>query len=324
MAPCLTQPTTGFSGRTGIAERTRVVIFRRARTQKPHKIGPLQMDCRLQVRGPRRSTLFKRRWHLFEFGDQSWVRGWLREIYNDALNLGQRVGGHYRRMAPVFSRWAERSPSSEVLELASGGGAPLTTMLKAAEEKKLPMPLVICSDLYPDKKRLTRLRQRYGSKRIDYVQSSVSALAVPKKLPRFRCMFSALHHFRPKQAARVIEDAVLRGHGIFILEPFQRDLRHLAVLLAAGPWLYMFTPFFSKSFTFRSFLFCTVFPVVPFMLFWDGLVSVLRIHTVEEIEQMIPPSCRAHVDVASGFSSYRLGCKSMYVALTRRDSHASC
>ena len=264
------------------------------------------------------ARFFKKRRHIFEFGDQPWVSGWLREIYNDALNMGQKAGGHYRQMAPHFVRWAERAGAETVLDLASGGAAPLVAMLEGARQKNLRMPRIICSDLYPDQLRLKCLRDHYGADQLDYISTPVSALETNPGLPPLRSICTALHHFPAPMAARIIEAAVLDGHGLFILEPFERNMRHLLMILIAGPWIYMITPFVSERFSLLKLVLCTLFPVIPLMIFWDGMISVLRMHTPAEIKQMIPSTHREDIEIESGYCTYLFGCRATYTWLYRK------
>ncbi len=259
--------------------------------------------------------VLKHRRHWFEFGDQTWIRGRFREVYNEALNFGQTVGGHYRRMAPAFARWASGHPSGLVLDLASGGAAPLKCMMESAREHEPSMPKLVCSDLHPDLERLRRLSSQFGTAAIDHLPLPVSALDVPPDLPKMRSICSALHHFREEDAARIIENTLKDGGGLFVMEPFERNFRHLAMLLLAGPWIYLWAPFFSERFSLLQLLLCTLIPIVPFMIFWDGVVSVLRIHTTQEIVAMIPESIREQVEIETGYAPYLFGCRATYVAL---------
>lgn len=263
--------------------------------------------------------LFNKRRHLFEFGDQPWNCGWFREIYNDALNMGQKAGGHYRRMAPYFARWAASARAETILDLASGGAAPLVAMLEGAAQANLSMPRIICSDLFPDTVRLKGLRDRYGADKFDFITTPVSALDSHPELPPARSICTALHHFPAEMAARIIKTAVHEGSGLFVLEPFQRNTRHFMMMLLTGPWIYMVAPFFAEHFSFRKLLFCTLFPIVPLMIWWDGLISVLRMHTPEEIEQMIPEALRHQIEIESGFCTYLFGCRATYISLNIKD-----
>lgn len=264
-----------------------------------------------------------KRVHLFEFGDQPWISGKLRTIYNEALNIGQRAGGQYRKMASAFHQWSTRCRADKVLDLASGGGAPLMAMMDSARAAGTELPQLICSDLFPDRSRLERLRRAYGADRLDFIETPVSALERHPELPLARSICSALHHFSPDAARRIVESSLSPGGGLFILEPFTRDWHHLFVYVLLGPWVYMAAPFFARRFSPATFLLCTVIPVVPFMIYWDGIVSVLRVHTPEEIRKMIPSDLEEEVFMEFGYVPYLLGCRAMYVALSRRPDQAS-
>jgi hypothetical protein len=259
-----------------------------------------------------------RRYQLFEFGDQPWMRGWLREAYLDALNFALRVGGQYRGMHIPLVRWAAIAGSQRVLDLASGGGGPVETVVRQAQRDHVAFPTIVLSDLYPSPTHYEDLAAEYGSM-IDYVSEPVSATHVPMTDIRLRSLCSAFHHFRPSAARQVIEDAAKNSDGIFILEPFDRSFRQLLLILLAGPFIYMFAPFFCRRFTIRKFLVCTLLPIIPFMLLFDGCVSVLRMYTPSEIEAMFPKDVRAEFICDRGGARYMGIFRSSYFCAARRN-----
>ncbi len=195
-------------------------------------------------------------------------------------------------------------------------------MMNNAQATGTQLPKIVCSDLFPDRPRLERLRHAYGANRLDFVETSVSALEPHPELPAARSICSALHHFSPNTARKIVESSLSPRGGLFILEPFTRDWHHLFVFVAIGPWIYMAAPFLAPRFSLTTFLLCTVFPIVPLMIYWDGLVSVMRVHTPEEIEEMIPADLKDETHVEFGYVPYALGCRAMYIALHRRADRA--
>jgi hypothetical protein len=109
----------------------------------------------------------------------------------------------------------------------------------------------------------------------------VDARHMPPELEGFRTMFSALHHFRPDEARAIFVDAVRSRRGIGLFEPTARSA--WAVL-----WM-SFVPFLAipaalLTRTLRPLtLALTVVPVIPFALYFDGVVSCLRSYTTDEL-----------------------------------------
>lgn len=239
-------------------------------------------------------SFFSQRRHLAECGDQPWLTGWCREYYLDCLNAGLRLGGQFSRLHRVVAAWAH----GDVLDLGSGGGGPIVTMLRAAEQEGVALPRMVLSDLYPSPAHYEVLRQEFGPDRLDYVAEPVSALAVTRRDFRMRSICSSFHHFRPADARALVEDAVRHSDGLLVAEPLQRNLRHFLLVLLTGPLPYMAAPFLAHRWSWRRLLLCTLLPVFPLLVMYDGCVSVLRTYRRDELEAMIPPDLRPawHVD----------------------------
>ena len=240
------------------------------------------------------------RWHLFEFGDQSWLPRLLREIYMDCMKFAFSVGGHYAKMHEPFATWASRTGESEVLDLASGGGAPIGQMIRGAAQSNTTMPQVYLSDLHPNLRHYRDLQLQHGNDQLSYVSEPVDVLNIGRPQFRLCSVCTAFHHFRPKDAARVIATFGHERDGFFIMEPLQRDWKHLALMIISGPWIYMLTPFFHRPFRWSRLIFCTLLPIVPLMVFIDGCVSVMRIYRPEEIREMLPDKLRKNFTIEHG------------------------
>ena len=231
------------------------------------------------------------------------MRGWLREAYLDGLNLTLRIAGQYAKMHRPFSTWASAAGFPPVLDLGSGGAGPIKTIVLAAQAEKVALPLIVLSDLYPSSTHYDNLARCLDG-RVSHLAEPVSATDVHHLEFRLRSLCSVFHHFPPPAARQIVEDAARKSDGIFIIEPFERNARHLVMTLLGGPFVYMLTPFLSPRFSLRNLLVCLVFPIVPLMLFFDGCVSVLRVYTGKEIEEMFPPGIRQNFDFRSGRLTY--------------------
>jgi len=102
------------------------------------------------------------------------------------------------------------------------------------------------------------------------------------------------------------------------MEPFERNLRHVVNMLISGPWIYFLAPFFAERLPLRKLLVCTLFPIVPLMILWDGIVSVLRMDSEDELRQMIPRDRPDRFTVASGTRTFLFCCRSTYFYVCKR------
>lgn len=260
---------------------------------------------------------FRQRIHLFEFGDQSWLTGWMREAYLDCLNLGLKSGGQFNQLHRVYADWAAGRPGEPVLDMGSGGAGPIATMVRRAKAEGAPLPMIILSDLHPSPKHYHELQAELGAEQIGYRAESVSAMDVGPAAPRLRSMCSTLHHFDPTQAAALIRDAVNHAEGLFIVEPLQRNLRHFLMVLLSGPLPYLLAPFFARRWSWRKFIFTTIIPLAPLMVAFDGCVSVLRTYKPEELGAMIPAFVRHQFTIQTGFLPYMGMFAAYYWAIQR-------
>ena len=265
---------------------------------------------------------FRQRINLFEFGDQSWLSGWLRDAYLDCLNLGLKSGGQFNQLHRAYANWSAVQPGASVLDLGSGGAGPIATMVRRAKRESIPLPKIILSDLHPSPEHYQVLQSELGAEQIGYMAEPVSALAVGPGAPRLRSMCSTLHHFAPTQVQALILDAIHHADGLFIVEPLQRNLRHFLMVLLSGPLPYLLAPFFARTWSWRKFFFTTILPIAPLMVAFDGCVSVLRTYKPEELVAMIPEPRRHQFTIQTGFLPY-MGCFAAYFVAIQRNPAAS-
>ena len=241
-----------------------------------------------------------RRLSLFEFCDQVWLRGWLREAYMDCLNATLQVFGTYSRMHKPFFEWASHMGAHEVIDLASGGAGPVETIVRGAEREGLKLPRVVLSDLFPQSMRYELLQEKYGGERIGVAAGPVSAVSPDQYRGHPRMICSAFHHFTPVLARHIVADAIEHSPGIFIIEPVERRISQLLILLLGGPLFGMAAVALSGRMCWRNVVFCLLFPLVPLLMQFDGIVSAFRAYTGEEIASMVPEKFRTEVELRWG------------------------
>jgi hypothetical protein len=82
-----------------------------------------------------------------------------------------------------------------------------------------------------------------------------------------------------------LQDSFIKRRGIGIFEaPARRMLTFLSLLfIPLAAWL--FVPF-RRPFRWSRLLWTYVIPVIPFVLFFDGLISCLRAYSPAELQEM--------------------------------------
>ncbi len=233
--------------------------------------------------------------HGFEFEDQPWFPGVVREYMTDFLS---HMGGFSKvPYAPFSERLTEalrQTGDERIVDLCSGGGGS-SVMITGQVRERLRRPLKLrLTDLYPTPSRWELTRSRFPGW-VETDPRSIDARDVPPDLDGFRLVCNGFHHLRPEQARACLEDAVRQRRGVALVELGQRSLfSMLQVVLGTTAQLFV-TPFI-KPFRWSRLLLTYAVPVVPLCTIWDGLISCLRVYSPRELEALVS---------ALGASDYR-------------------
>ncbi len=214
--------------------------------------------------------------HAFEFGDLTWYPKSLRSYATDYLQFASNTLDIYKCVIPIIKKGIVSSGNNTILDIASGGGGGL---IKIAGHLKgnIPYLKIILSDYYPniDAFKITKAKQPDV---FEYIEESVNAMDVPKHLKGFRTQFNSLHHFKPKGAKAILQNAIDSNQAIGIFEAHQRDIKNIIRMLLSPIAVLLMTPFI-KPFKVDRIIFTYLIPVLPLITLWDGVISVLRTHS---------------------------------------------
>ncbi len=260
--------------------------------------------------------MIKRR-HAFEFCDLPWIPALFREGFMDCLNNIHRLLEPYRHIAPILMAWARELGAREILDIGSGGGAQVATLLKYLDAKDAPR--FVLSDLYPQPEAYRALQARYGAERLGYLEGPVPIAKLPPE-HKVLTIFSAFHHLPPQAAAALLQEVVAHRDGICIVEFTRRTPLDLLSMFPAF-FLNMLAPLTAERFRFSKLLWGTLIPVIPAMVCYDGFISALRSYTAKELMGLLPPG--AEGDFTIQYGEVRWGrlplSKSSYFLLSRKN-----
>ena len=230
----------------------------------------------------------------FEFNELSWVPRALRHAITRTITFDQWVQGCFRGELPRrFARWLERTGGREVLDLGSGGGGPVVSLLRGLRRQGIEPPQFRLSDICPDRHRFAALSNggpvwtNDEGQYIRFVEEPVDALAEPLPCPhRFFTLINVAHHFPPELVRRVVTNLVRHGDGLFIIDTYYRSPRFLPLMLASlvPSWL---APLVVRPFRWSHFVWGTLVPIVPFLVMHDGLATVLRCYNPAEWRALV-------------------------------------
>jgi hypothetical protein len=225
-----------------------------------------------------------RRIELQEIHDHPRFPVFLRDLVTDALQSLWEFGNSYR---PILSRLLagmDRAGTREVLDLCSGGGGPWLRLAREPELLRDSRVEVRLTDKYPNRSGLAWASA--ASTLVEFESEPVDAMRIPATLRGFRTMFSSFHHFGPDKARMMLAGAVEDGQGIGVFEVAGRSLKTM-LMVCFLPVLSCFLAPSIRPFRWSRLVWTYLIPVVPFVLFYDGLVSCLRSYSREELEELV-------------------------------------
>lgn len=224
-----------------------------------------------------------KRLHLFEWEDQSWFPSIIRNYGTDFLQFVAHQFDFYKGVTDIIQKGLEKSGTNTIIDLASGGGGGWVK-LAGHLQKEIPNLKVILTDYYPNTPAFEQIVQQ-NEKVFSYEKASVNALEVPPKLKGLRTQFLSFHHFKPKDAQQILQNAVNHQAPIAIFEAQERSIAHLIQFFFSPINVLLMTPFI-RPFSLSRLLFTYILPIVPLFVWWDGLVSVLRTYSIAELKAM--------------------------------------
>jgi hypothetical protein len=220
----------------------------------------------------------------FEIHDHPLFPRFLRHLVTDALEAIWNQTDLYRPIMPRLKLALEGAETRLVVDLCSGGGGPWFRLQPALASAGCSVSVCL-TDKYPnqpafDKASLQSLRAVTG------YPKSVDANCPPYELTGFRAMFSSFHHFDPKEARAILADSFNCGEGIAIFEAAECSAPSICTIFFVPLLALLLAP---KIRPFRwSRLFWTyLLPVIPFVLWIDGILSCLRSYSQADMAELI-------------------------------------
>jgi hypothetical protein len=139
--------------------------------------------------------------------------------------------------------------------------------------------------MFPNREAFARAKARYAGQ-LDYCSEPVDARHIPERLDGMRTLFNGFHHFRPADAKAILQGVVDQRMAVGIFEIAERTPRILLSVLFGVPLLVLVATPFIRPLSLSRLFWTYVLPLVPLCLVWDGLVSMLRTYSSEDLASM--------------------------------------
>lgn len=231
-----------------------------------------------------------KRIHLFEFTDLPWYPQIFRRIQTDYLQFVATLGSGHKNLIPLFTKAMQHARTTEIVDLCSGGTGPWIRLQEQFKQAGLSVSVKL-TDKYPNPEAFQKwsVSSRQG---IEYLAEPVDAMKVPPRLKGMRTLFEGFHHFKPRQARSILQDAIEKKVAIGIFEASLKPRLGLFLLLLAPLTTFvsylLITPFITPR-TLSRFFWTYLIPIVPLATCWDGVISLMRVYTVQDLKQLIDP-----------------------------------
>lgn len=219
----------------------------------------------------------KTRIHLFEFGDQSWCPRVLGDAETAYLATAYRLFPLARLWAEKISTLLDHGETAQLLDLCAGAGGAMPLILDQLVASGYDARATL-TDLFPNP-------QATSHPRMTWINEPVDARRVSPKLKGIRTMFSAFHHFRPVEAKAILKDAFDLRRPICIFESGPGTLLGVASMVVVPVNVLLLMPF-ARPFRWSYLLFTYLIPLLPVMVLWDGVVSMLRVYSPEHMKEL--------------------------------------
>jgi hypothetical protein len=252
------------------------------------------------------------RLELFEIHDQPWFPDFLRREVLDALQMIFERTDAYRPIAGRLRAALDYAGTRSVLDLFSGLGGPWPSLIRFYESEGAPPIEVLLTDKFPAASYRGDGRTCLA-KGIRFISDPIDATSIPERFPGFRTIFSSFHHLSPAQAARFLQDSARFRRGIGIFEVASRHAFTLASIFTMPLLDWLFTPL-RRPFRWSRLVWTYAIPVVPLVLFGDGMISCLRSYSLADLRAMTAGVTNSEYDWQIGEeSSARLPLRITYL-----------
>jgi hypothetical protein len=226
-----------------------------------------------------------RRVQLIELHEQPWFPAFLRDEITDTLQNGMNRLGAYAPIAPLLQTVLQSTCSASIIDMCSGAGGPWLDLSRRLQKNAATSLQILLTDKYPNLVAF-QSASAVSQNHISFHSAPVDATKVPPELRGFRTMFTSFHHFHPAEARAVLQNAVDAGQGIGIFEVTRRTPTTMALMFLWALLPFLFTPWI-RPFRWSRLLFTYVLPMIPLVLFFDGVVSCLRTYRPQELRDLI-------------------------------------
>lgn len=220
-----------------------------------------------------------------ELEDYDWFPTPLRDALTDVLRVSSTTLRIFDGAVPVLRDLLEQTGAPRIVDLCSGGGGPLLSVLDTLAREHGLTPEVVLTDKYPNERAFARAEADKPGQ-VRGRREPTDATKLPSELTGLRTIFNALHHFPPGLARAIFADAADKRQPIASFEVVERSVSGALIVAGVPAVAFGLTPFIRPR-TLARFAMTYAVPLVPAVTMWDGFASCLRAYSPPELEKLV-------------------------------------
>jgi len=257
------------------------------------------------------------RWQVFEIEDFAWYPQILREGQTDFLRFLMEAFQVFKAVSPLFAKILQETKQNHLQDFCSGAGGAVPLMQKYLKKEGVEITATL-SDLYPNTEAYQYLKEKSKGS-INFLAKPLDARNIPENTQGFWTIFNGFHHFSPEDAQGILENAIKQEKAIAIFEPLDKSIWQIFInTIALTLVLFLVMPFL-KPFRWSRIIFTYLIPIIPLVTLWDGWMSVIRLYTPKDLQEMIQqlPENNYHWEV--GKASHTFGVVIYLIAYPKKE-----
>jgi hypothetical protein len=223
-----------------------------------------------------------RRVDLPEIEDWQGCPTWVRDAMTGYLQGVIEMSRPYAAVTGHLAALLRESKTSSIVDLASGGGGPWPFLLNELRGEGVEAHVTL-TDLKPNLQAAEGLE---GARGVTYRREPVSALAIPPSLSGVRTMFTGLHHFERQELGTILRNVQEARVPFLAAEATHRSTRGILVTFLIPVLVLLLMPWVRPRRTVPLVL-TYLPPILPLLVWWDGLASTLKTYRTEELESLV-------------------------------------
>ena len=232
-----------------------------------------------------------KRIHLFEFEDQKWFPESLRTYMTNLLSVLHRMVGTREVIAGLLGPVIREHKYRRVVDLGSGSAGIMPAVFRQIKtDYELEDVELLLTDLYPNKEQVHKWSGEDG---ISYNAEAVDATDWQQVPDGLKTMVNCFHHMKPAEARKILAGASQKGEPLLIYEMGENKIPLLVwwlLLPLSLAVLILMTLFMTpvvRPLSWKQLLFTYIIPIVPFCYAWDGQVSIVRMYTMSDLDELL-------------------------------------